>query len=151
RRIARVTGRADRPTAQMCKNLSRRHPVVPISAVGCMRPRQPTAFAADLETAPLLLTERLDETILMMQTMYSSELKKAPIFVVDDEPVNLKLIERILQSDGFEDIHSIQNSEEVVARFQAVRPNLILLDINMPRLDGFAVLDKLKQHCSGSL
>jgi putative two-component system response regulator len=65
--------------------------------------------------------------------------------------VNLKLIERILETDGFSEIHSIQNPEDVLRRFQALRPNLILLDINMPRLDGFAVLEKLKENSPGPL
>lgn len=87
----------------------------------------------------------------MMQTLYTPDLKHAPIFVVDDEPVNLKLIERILESGGFEDVYTIQNSEEVLERYQELRPNLILLDINMPRLDGFGVLEKLKEETEGRL
>lgn len=87
----------------------------------------------------------------MMLPHYNPELRKAPIFVVDDEPVNLKLIERILESDGFHQIHSIQHAEDVAARFQALRPNLILLDINMPRMDGFAVLEELKAQSTAPL
>jgi putative two-component system response regulator len=87
----------------------------------------------------------------MMPHLYTPEIRKAPIFVVDDEPVNLKLIERILESGGFEEVHSIQNSEEVLDRFHERRPNLILLDINMPRLDGFGVLEQLKEQTSGRL
>jgi putative two-component system response regulator len=87
----------------------------------------------------------------MMQTLYTPELKNAPIFVVDDEPVNLKLIERILESGGFEDVHVIQNSEAVLGLYQELRPSLILLDINMPRLDGFGVLEQLKEQTEGRL
>src|SRR5690606_26659310 len=85
------------------------------------------------------------------QNLYTPELMHAPIFVVDDEPVNLKLIERILESGGFEEVYTIQNSEEVLERYQELRPNLILLDINMPRLDGFGVLDQLKEETEGRL
>ncbi|HWK53436.1 MAG TPA: HD domain-containing phosphohydrolase [Hyphomicrobiales bacterium] len=77
---------------------------------------------------------------------YSSELMQAPIFVVDDEPVNLKLVERILGNEGFRTVHSIQHPEQVVEHYRQVRPHLILLDINMPHLDGFGVLQALKQH-----
>jgi putative two-component system response regulator len=87
----------------------------------------------------------------MMQAPYTPELKHSPIFVVDDEPVNLKLIERILESGGFEDVYTIQNSEDVLPRYLEMRPNLILLDINMPRLDGFGVLEKLKEETEGRL
>jgi putative two-component system response regulator len=87
----------------------------------------------------------------MMHNLYTPELKHAPIFVVDDEPVNLKLIERILASGGFEDVYTIQNSGDVLERYQELRPNLILLDINMPGLDGFGVLDQLKEGTVGRL
>src|SRR5690606_14222563 len=83
--------------------------------------------------------------------LYTPELTTAPIFVVDDEPVNLKLIERILESGGFDHVHTIQNSELVLEMYQELRPNLILLDINMPRLDGFGVLEKLKEETEGRL
>lgn len=86
-----------------------------------------------------------------MQSLFTPELKHSPIFVVDDEPVNLKLIERILESGGFEDVYTIQNPEDVLPRYLEMRPNLILLDINMPRLDGFGVLEKLKEETEGRL
>jgi putative two-component system response regulator len=79
------------------------------------------------------------------------DLRNSPIFVVDDEPVNLKLIERVLAHEGYQEIHSIQDPEEVSPRFEEVRPNLILLDINMPRMNGFAVLEKLKFDAQATL
>ena len=81
-----------------------------------------------------------------MQTLYTPELKNSPIFVVDDEPVTLKLIERILESGGFEDVYTIQNSEDVLPRYLEMRPNLILLDINMPRLDGFGFIEGVRRN-----
>lgn len=73
-----------------------------------------------------------------------TDVKTAPIFVVDDEPVNLKLIERILEIDGFTNVHSIQDPRQVHAMYRQARPELILLDINMPHMDGFEVLESLK-------
>lgn len=74
-----------------------------------------------------------------------SRVHMAPIFVVDDEPVNLKLIQRILELDGFCNIHCIHDSRQVVELYRQARPELILLDINMPHLDGFDVLEELKR------
>lgn len=80
----------------------------------------------------------------MQLSQQTAELKNSPIFVVDDEPVNLKLIERVLGTEGYQAVHSIQNPMEVAERFRSLRPNLILLDINMPKMSGFEVLDSLK-------
>lgn len=87
-----------------------------------------------------------------MQLMrQSTEVKNSPIFVVDDEPVNLKLIERVLGTEGYQSVHSIQNPQEVAERFRQQRPNLILLDINMPRMNGFDVLESLKELAGDAL
>ena len=85
----------------------------------------------------------------MYRQYYSSKLKEAPIFVVDDEPINLKLIERILSAEGYRNLTTIQDPRAVAAHYRARRPHLILMDINMPGLDGYAVLEELKQADAG--
>lgn len=87
----------------------------------------------------------------MLSVLNHYEIKAAPIFVVDDEPVNLKLIERMLKNEGFSNIFSIQDPKDVAPMYMENRPDLILLDINMPGLDGFGVLDSLKQQSKGKL
>ncbi|MGB5096323.1 MAG: HD domain-containing phosphohydrolase [Porticoccaceae bacterium] len=67
----------------------------------------------------------------------------ARIFVIDDEPVNLKLLERFLKALGYSHVELIQDSRGVIARYQEARPDLILLDINMPHLNGYEVLAQL--------
>lgn len=69
----------------------------------------------------------------------------ARILIVDDEPTNLKLLDKMLQSQGYSNLELVQDPREVIDRYQAARPDLILLDINMPHLDGFAVLRLLKE------
>lgn len=73
-----------------------------------------------------------------------TEAKDSPIFIVDDEPVNIKLIERILNADGYTNITCIESAAEVAVEYEKSRPNLILLDVNMPVLSGFGVLEQLK-------
>ncbi|HTQ99639.1 MAG TPA: response regulator, partial [Candidatus Acidoferrum sp.] len=87
----------------------------------------------------------------MQLTPQTTELKNSPIFVVDDEPVNLKLIERVLGTEGYQRVHSIQNPMDVTNRFRNLRPNLILLDINMPKMNGFDVLEQLKLEAGDTL
>jgi len=65
------------------------------------------------------------------------------ILIVDDEPSNLKLLDRILRDQGYDGLDMVMDSREVVAHYEAARPDLILLDINMPHLDGYQVLEQL--------
>jgi putative two-component system response regulator len=70
--------------------------------------------------------------------------KASRILVVDDEPANLKLFGLMLRADGYSDVVLIQDPRDVVEQYHAARPDLILLDINMPHLDGYAVMAQLK-------
>ena len=79
----------------------------------------------------------------MKRAIDDNKLKSSPIFVVDDEIVNLKLIERILESDGYSDITCVQTATEAITACEEKQPALILLDINMPGMDGFDVVDCL--------
>lgn len=71
------------------------------------------------------------------------ELAFARILVVDDEPANLKLLSLILRTEGYASVETLQDPREVLASYQANPPDLILLDINMPHLDGFEVMAQL--------
>jgi putative two-component system response regulator len=73
--------------------------------------------------------------------MYNKQ--TARILIVDDEPVNLKLLNKMLSAQGYGDLVLVQDSRLVVEVYQQQRTDLILLDINMPHLDGFAVMEQL--------
>lgn len=68
----------------------------------------------------------------------------ARILVVDDEPANLKLLGMILRGAGYQNIALVQDPREVLGEYQRARPSLVLLDLNMPHLDGFGVLAQLQ-------
>jgi len=55
----------------------------------------------------------------------------AHILVVDDEPANLKLLEKLLGSEGYFRLTCVQDPRQVLRAYQEIRPDLILLDINM--------------------
>ena len=66
------------------------------------------------------------------------------ILIVDDEPSNLKLLDRMLRGQGYQHLILIGDPREVLGAYQAERPDLILLDINMPHLDGYQVMQQLQ-------
>ncbi|MDR9467223.1 HD domain-containing phosphohydrolase [Marinospirillum sp.] len=66
------------------------------------------------------------------------------IFLVDDELVNLKLLQKMLGGQGYSELVAISDARQVLTEYQKDRPDLILLDINMPHLDGFEVMEQLK-------
>ncbi len=66
------------------------------------------------------------------------------ILVVDDEPRYLRLLEANLRTEGYEVI-SAQDGLQAVEVFSASPTDLILLDVMMPKLDGFAVCQRIRQ------
>ncbi len=77
--------------------------------------------------------------------MTETLLGQARIFVIDDEPANLKLLDKLLASQGYLQPVLIQDPREVLDRYREARPDIILLDINMPHLDGYEVMAQLKE------
>lgn len=65
------------------------------------------------------------------------------IMVVDDQPANLKLMEDTLLREGYT-VRSFPRGRMALANAAELPPDLILLDINMPEMDGFAVCERLK-------
>ena len=69
----------------------------------------------------------------------------ATILIVDDEP-DIRLLTKLnLERDGHR-IVTASNGAEALAAVQEAPPDLILLDVMMPEIDGWAVLDQLKAH-----
>ena len=81
----------------------------------------------------------------MLQT---PRLTDARILVVDDERVNVVLLERILEQDGYHNVKGVTDPSVVAALYDEFQPDLILLDLHMPKLDGFAVMKLLKDRIS---
>lgn len=69
---------------------------------------------------------------------------KAKILVVDDNEKNVELLEAILQAAGF-DVLKAYNGKQAIEMVGKERPDLLLLDIMMPELDGSQVCEMLKK------
>jgi CheY-like chemotaxis protein len=74
------------------------------------------------------------------------DILNASILVVDDQAANVQLLEQFLANTGYTNVRSTMDPLEVVALHAQHRYDLILLDLNMPGMDGFQVMDALKQN-----
>ncbi|HZJ17426.1 MAG TPA: response regulator [Chthoniobacteraceae bacterium] len=71
-------------------------------------------------------------------------LDKARVLIVDDEPSNIRLLERILEMFGSAAVQSTTDSRQALPLYFSFQPDLVLLDLHMPHLDGYAVIGQLK-------
>ena len=69
--------------------------------------------------------------------------------VVDDNLTNVVLLTKLLEAEGYKNVEGVTDSREVVGLYQKEPYDLVLLDIRMPHLDGYQVMDALKALGSG--
>ena len=74
--------------------------------------------------------------------LVSGLIMKKKILIIEDEEILLNLLQKKLTNEGY-DISIARDGEEGLLKMKEIKPNLILLDIIMPRLDGFGVLEKI--------
>jgi CheY-like chemotaxis protein len=67
-----------------------------------------------------------------------------PVLVVDDNAVNLKLVRVILVREGY-DVRTAGDAEEALRMLETFTPRLILMDIQLPGIDGLTLTRQLKQ------
>jgi diguanylate cyclase (GGDEF)-like protein/PAS domain S-box-containing protein len=76
--------------------------------------------------------------------MNPAEIRRARILVVDDQQVNVQLLEYLLKTTGYENVVGTTDPRQVVALHQEHRFDLLILDLHMPEMDGFEVMQALK-------
>lgn len=77
-----------------------------------------------------------------------SEILAASILVVDDQESNVLLLEQLLSDAGYTSVRSTRNPQEVCALHRKDGYDLILLDLQMPLMDGFQVMEGLKTNAT---
>ena len=76
----------------------------------------------------------------------ATDILSASILIVDDQESNISLLEQLLSEAGYTNVASTMNPQEVCALHRKNRYDLILLDLQMPGLDGFQVMEGLKTN-----
>lgn len=67
------------------------------------------------------------------------------ILIVDDEEANVLLLKGILHRAGYTQLTAIRDSRKVVELYKTFQPDLMLIDFHMPHLDGFGVMEALRE------
>jgi DNA-binding response OmpR family regulator len=70
----------------------------------------------------------------------------ARILIVDDEPSIVRLLTRALEDTGYSSTQGFTDATMALAKFDAISPDLIVLDINMPIMTGYDFLSDLSQR-----
>jgi len=71
--------------------------------------------------------------------------KEKKVLVIEDDRFLIKAYEVKLKSEGYS-VSVAHNGEEGLAKIESQKPDIVLLDLIMPRMDGFDVLKKIQQH-----
>ena len=100
----------------------------------------------EMTKAELPQTKQLATASEKSTVTTADETNSTPIaLVVDDDISMAKAIGRVLRSHGMQ-VHLAHNGFEAGRQFERLQPALMTLDLNMPKMDGFAVLDALRER-----
>ena len=114
---------------------------IPVVMVTMLQDRQ---FGFSLGASEFL-TKPVDRTQLAAILARCCGPEKSRVLVVEDDPENRELLVRMLEKDGYQ-VAQAENGSVAIESVVADRPDLILLDLMMPVMDGFSFLEALRQR-----
>ncbi|HMO68258.1 MAG TPA: response regulator [Novosphingobium sp.] len=76
----------------------------------------------------------------------SAEILSRRILVIDDEEANVLLLQSLLEREGYGDIHGLTDPSAALRAYVDLAPDLVLLDLMMPGVDGFQLLEAFARH-----
>jgi threonine synthase len=100
-------------------------------------------WAQDVVLGEAALPESREEGLLAALAELD-ETRVRRVLIVDDDAGTRRLIHRILQAQGEYTIHEASSGAEALAEARRITPHVVILDLMMPEMDGFTVLDHLK-------
>jgi len=78
--------------------------------------------------------------------MMEEEVLAARVLIIDDQPANLRLLEDLFIGEGLTQVVGTTDARTALGLYNAFDPDLVVLDLMMPELDGYAVLEQLKRR-----
>jgi len=84
------------------------------------------------------------DNMVIHDDMHYSQLKKAAIMMVDDEPIMLEIIQALLEDAGYKNFISVEKSSQSIDMIRQTDPDLLLLDLDMPEINGYEILSAVR-------
>lgn len=75
-----------------------------------------------------------------------AEILSRRILVIDDEEANILLLRSLLEREGYRNVHAITDSTTALQVYVEIEPDMVLLDLTMPVVDGFQLLEAFGRH-----
>jgi putative two-component system response regulator len=97
------------------------------------------AFGADLADGDLL-----ESALPHPGSVTADDLLTSRVMIVDDEAVNVRVVRKLLQRLGYQNLSSTTDSTQVLEQLRRQRPDVLLLDVMMPEVSGFAILKAMQ-------
>jgi PAS domain S-box-containing protein len=71
---------------------------------------------------------------------------QSKILIIDDQQANIEVLVDLLTLKGYTNVHSMNDSTKSLAMIESLKPDVVLLDLMMPVMSGFDVMDQLNEH-----
>lgn len=81
-----------------------------------------------------------------MQLIDRDEILSRRVLVIDDEEANVRLLQSVLEREGYNEIHGLTEPTNALSVYIDWQPDLVLLDLMMPEIDGFQLLEAFSRH-----
>lgn len=81
-----------------------------------------------------------------MQLVAPAEITSCRILAIDDEEANVLLLRSVLEREGYTDIHCLTEPKRAMRAYIDLQPDIVLLDLMMPEIDGFELLEAFSRH-----
>lgn len=76
---------------------------------------------------------------------------KGTVVVVDDDSMMREMLKLILRGDDYSVIGEAANGSDAITKCELLKPDLVLLDIHMPKMDGMQALEEIRKVCPASI
>ena len=117
-------------------------PTAEPTSIGKFLASRAASGSAQAARAPSLPTPAVDP----VNVEHDSQATDAKVMIVDDASLTVRLMQKFLQDSGYTNFVTTSRSTEAMALLLAERPDVLLLDLNMPEVNGFDILAEMRAH-----